>query len=378
MRAMQISAAFDAGNIEVLGLGGPGRARLAIKKDNESDFLQWFSLRVSGVRGLDCQLEITNAHEAAYLDGWTDYQAVASYDREHWFRVDTHYRDGELHIHLRPEHDSVWVAYFAPYSMQRHQDLIAKCQMSPRARLEVLGQTLDGQDLDMLHITAKHPAQAQAWVIARQHPGETMAEWWMEGFLQRLLDPDDAVANALLAKLSFHVVPNMNPDGSRRGHLRTNACGANLNREWAEPTMQRSPEVKLVRDRMDKRGLDFFLDVHGDEGLPYNFIAGPEGIPSIQDRQLDLLSRYKNALMQANPDFQTTHGYPVSAPGQANLTMATSQIAERFGCLSMTLEMPFKDNKNAPNPVTGWSPERCRKLGASCLDALYAVVDDLR
>eukprot|EP00964_Phaeocystis_antarctica_P086039 scaffold54421_cov25-Phaeocystis_antarctica.AAC.1 len=24
----------------------------------------------------------------------------------------------------------------------------------------------------------------------------------------------------------------MNPDGAVRGHLRTNACGANLNREW--------------------------------------------------------------------------------------------------------------------------------------------------
>ena len=29
------------------------------------------------------------------------------------------------------------------------------------------------------------------WVIARQHPGESMAEWWMEGFLGRLLDPSD-------------------------------------------------------------------------------------------------------------------------------------------------------------------------------------------
>lgn len=38
-------------------------------------------------------------------------------------------------------------------------------------------------------------------------------------------------------------------DGSARGHLRTNASGANLNREWAStadyeaPTLERSPEV---------------------------------------------------------------------------------------------------------------------------------------
>ena len=38
----------------------------------------------------------------------------------------------------------------------------------------------------------------------------------------------------LLAKATFHVVPNMNPDGSVRGYLRTNSSGANLNREWAK------------------------------------------------------------------------------------------------------------------------------------------------
>jgi murein tripeptide amidase MpaA len=44
----------------------------------------------------------------------------------------------------------------------------------------------------------------------------------------------------------------------------------------------------------------------------------------------------------------------------------------------MTLEMPFKDNANAPDPNHGWSPDRCRRLGGACLDALYAVIGDLR
>ena len=39
----------------------------------------------------------------------------------------------------------------------------------------------------------------------------------------------------------------MNPDGSYRGHLRTNAKGANLNREWKSPTLELSPEVSHIR-----------------------------------------------------------------------------------------------------------------------------------
>ena len=47
------------------------------------------------------------------------------------------------------------------------------------------------QDLDLLRFG---DGPLQAWVIARQHPGETMAEHWMEGFLARMLDDTDPVA----------------------------------------------------------------------------------------------------------------------------------------------------------------------------------------
>ena len=75
-----------------------------------------------------------------------------------------------------------------------------------------------------------------------------MAEWWIEGFLRRLTDRDDAIARRLLREAEFFVVPNMNPDGSWRGHLRTNASGANLNRCWANASMQASPEVTPLMD----------------------------------------------------------------------------------------------------------------------------------
>ena len=41
-----------------------------------------------------------------------------------------------------------------------------------------------------------------------------MSEWFIEGFLERLLDPNDAVSRKLLEKAYFYVAPNMNIDGS--------------------------------------------------------------------------------------------------------------------------------------------------------------------
>lgn len=374
---MFINSDFDGGNIRCVDCSDPSSVKLEIARDNQSDFYQWFYFRVSNAQEQECRFEIQNAGGAAYTGGWKNYRAVASYDRNFWFRVDCDFDGDTLTIKHSPEYNSVYYAYFAPYTMERHADLIGEAIASPLVTQQVLGQTLDGQDLDVLQIGESANGKKVFWVIGRQHPGETMAEWWMEGFLDRLLDDYDPVARELLKKAVFYVVPNMNPDGSRRGHLRTNTAGANLNREWQDSTMQRSPEVFLVRQFMQQTGVDFSLDVHGDETLPYNFIAGTNGIPSWTEKQAELLEQYKLELTRLNPDFQTKHGYPANPPGTANLGMCSNYVGETFSCLAMTLEMPFKDTVDTPDAIQGWSPERCRKLGESNLDAIYAVADSL-
>ena len=206
--------------------------------------------------------------------------------------------------------------------------------------------------------------------MVRQHPGETQAEWWMEGALEKLTDPGDSIARDLLQRCTFHVVPNCNPDGSRRGHLRTNAAGTNLNREWVSPSAEKSPEVLAILAKMDETGVDFAMDVHGDEAIPAVFVAGYEGIPDLADNHLGSFQRFRTILDRRTPDFQTKRGYPEAKPGQANLSMSTTQVAHRFKATAMTLEMPYKDNDDLPDPDQNWSPERCKMLAHDCLASL--------
>ncbi len=375
MVGFEIDSGFDGGNVRRLADGPGGTVRLAIMPDQGTGFFQWFYFRLAGARGARCRLEIVNAGESSYPAGWRDYRAVVSEDRETWLRVATAFDGRVLTLDHRLAGSTAWFAYFAPYSMELHHDLVARFQARPGICAIRLGATLDGQPLDLLE--AGSESGRPCWIIGRQHPGETMAEWWMEGFLERLLDPRDETARALLGKARFHIVPNMNPDGSRRGHLRTNAAGTDLNRAWASPAMATSPEVHLVRARMAETGVGFCLDVHGDEGLPYVFIAGPEGIPSFSDALAGGLARFSGALAGADSRFQTEHGYPRTPPGKANLAICANHVAEAFGCLAMTLEQPFKDAANAPDPRHGWSPDHCRGLARSCIDALAATIDDL-
>jgi murein tripeptide amidase MpaA len=371
-----IDAGFDSGNIDVLGIEGH-TARLAIRRDNASEFFQWFHFRVTAPAGEEVVLKLTGLEASAYPGGWPDYNACVSEDRAYWTRAASSYDKGEeggtLTVRYLPAGGVFWCAYFAPFSMERHHDLIAEAASCEGVDYVRLGTSLDGQPIDCL---AMGEGDVQVWLYGRQHPGETQAEWWMEGALECLTDPADPVARALRAKCRLHVVPNCNPDGSRRGHLRTNAVGSNLNREWAEPTPERSPEVLAIRNRMDQTGVDFAMDVHADEAIPAVFLAGFEGIPSWTEAQGEGFYRYQRILDRRTPDFQTKLGYPKAPAGRANLSMSTNQLAERFGAVAMTLEMPYKDLADFPEPEQGWSPERCKLLGRECMAALVEWLED--
>ena len=374
MTDIAIHSRFDSGNIEVLGIAGT-EARLTIRRDADSDFFQWFHFRVSGAAGRTVTLRLTGLGASAYPGGWPGYHAAVSEDRETWNRAESSWNreadGGTLTIRYQPAGDLAWFAYFAPYSLERHNDLIASVAQADGVTYRCLGTSLDGRAIDCLELGE---GKTQVWLYARQHPGESMAEWWMEGALDRLTDRADPWARALRARCRFHIVPNLNPDGSFRGHLRTNAAGVNLNREWHAPSPERSPEVLAILAAMDQTGVHFAMDVHGDEAIPAVFIAGFEGIPAWSEAQGADYARYRTILERRTPDFQTRVGYPAARPGKANLSMSTNQLAQRFGpshgCVAFTLEMPFKDNDDLPDPVQGWSPERSIQLGRDCIAAL--------
>lgn len=136
--------------------------------------------------------------------------------------------------------------------------MVSKC--SDYANVESVGQTLDGREIELITVGE---GSLNCWIIHRQHPGETMAEYYAEGLLTRLLGLDtegkvDEQTERLLSLYKFYIVPCMCLDGVVRGNLRTNGAGANLNREWTTkrfyeaPTLERSPEVYYVLNKMDE------------------------------------------------------------------------------------------------------------------------------
>lgn len=71
----------------------------------------------------------------------------------------------------------------------------------------------------------KKQTKAIGIVIARQHPGETVGSWMMEGFLNKL-------QKNLSDSIMWIIFPMINVDGVILGNNRTGIAGYDYNRFW--------------------------------------------------------------------------------------------------------------------------------------------------
>lgn len=375
---MKITSNFDSGNIEVIKADSPEDIQLTISPDTKSPFAQWFYFRLEGVQGFPCKISILHADKTTCPEGWVDYRAVASYDLKTWFRVPTCFDGQTLQITHMPQYNSVFYAYFAPFSHYRHLEMIHKAQLSKQIMLEYLGQTIEGRNIDLLIAGEYSDIKPKIWITARQHSGETMSEWFIQGLIERITDQSDPISQQLLNNAIFYIVPNMNIDGSIHGNIKTNAAGYDLNRAWRDPDPATTPEVYYARQKMMETGVDLFLDIQGEETIPYCFAVSNSGIPSYTKRIAILEHNFRSVWKQISPDFQDEYGYETDKTRQAKMEVGSKWVGENFDCLSLIIKMPFKDNNNLQNSEFGWSPERSKRMGASLLNVIHQMLKNLR
>lgn len=429
-----VSTDFDGGSINVLAISDD--IRLSLVDEHRADggvVRQHFMFRVTrlATASRDFRVCIVNSDRATFAGSFTDYNVCASYDGVRWFRIPTTAAaDGsELSwaVSMDERAHEMFFAYFPSYPHARLMALIAEVQMHPAVvAVEWVGRAPDPSSpsadrlLPIINITGSDAARMppthralQVWLLARQHPGETQGSFWMEGFLRRILSPsppDDAVRRLLAAdgdvRLDFHVAPCVNVAGAVAGRHRTNGHGYDLNRSWGRWARARlaeegvdtelsapvAPEVDALMERMDVTGVDLLIDCHGDETMPYAFLSKTAlAAPGVPDAVRELRAEFLAAYQLADPALETPPeepgavgavqpvGYPEPAPGKADLSICSAAVAAHFGCLAVTLEMPFKGNANASSAESreGWSVEDCTRMGGAAVDAIAHISDKL-
>jgi hypothetical protein len=133
-----------------------------------------------------------------------------------------------------------------------------------------------GDDPDAPPGTALAPRRL-VFLTCRVHPGETPASHALSGFLD-FVTSDDSDAVLLRRKVTFVVVPMLNPDGCVLGNYRADSNGADLNRRWADCVSTREPTLTAAKAlvkwyaRDPCHALDFFIDLHAHTSSKASFL----------------------------------------------------------------------------------------------------------
>jgi murein tripeptide amidase MpaA len=343
---------------------------LALRSDSAAAIQQWFSFTVAS-NAKARRVAIVNAGDSSFPNGWPGYEVMASADGKSWSRVATEFDQGALSFLHNARSELTHYAYFAPYSAARLARQLARINRASHVDVRELGRSYADAPLYEVEL-GDSDAQRTVWLIARQHPGETPASWAIEGLLKRLAKAADEPTRELLERAVIRVVPIVNPDGAELGNHRTSASGADLNRVWDDPS-EETPEVSAILRRLEETGCDLFFDLHADESSSAAFAAKSEGNPSFTSEIETAEAELSSSLAAYCHEFIDEPYYELDAPEEADLSCAANQIGERFGCPSITLELPMKGD-GTERVRRGWNERRAHKFGAAMVDALAEVV----
>ncbi len=379
-----VNTAFDGGSIEVISIEDVSNLQFQLRKDTNSQVNQWFYFQLNNILDEYLTINIINLQNSTFPKAWHNYNICMSYNNEDWFRVDTTFINNVLSCSIESECNSIYIAYFTPYTYSRHCNFIARSNEVRFIRHHILGQTIQGRPIDLLKLTIHDdelfPTNQKIykiWLIARQHSGESMSSWFIEGFITRLFNLDDSLVRTLLETVEFYIVPNMNPDGTYLGNLRGNALGLDLNRAWLDAKPDTVPEVYYVKEKILELGADLFIDIHGDEELDYVFTFSGQTQNGVSAKQLKFMELLNKYLPLITPDYQTKEGYKIDHFDTEIHKLAPSWAANTLNCPSLCLEMPFKDNKFLPHIVTEWSAERSYLLGSNFVTLINFLLKHL-
>ncbi|MBP5692836.1 MAG: hypothetical protein J6W86_03890 [Bacteroidales bacterium] len=234
--------------------------------DNPVDTLlepssRWFYFLMTGAKGRTITLKFIDT------DPWAP---MYSYDNKEWQRYDP---DKEMVAKFtakkKYDRDSVWVAYYVPYTNTHLDEMMDEWQYNDGVRIYSIGKSYQGRDMKMMMITNHNlpdKGKKRIYIHGRVHPSETPCSWCLEGLIEELLS-SSPYARSLRDNAIFYILPFNNPDGVALGHSRCDAIGVNMEINYDRPDSLTRPEVKNIKNFINtttygENYLDLFLNFH--------------------------------------------------------------------------------------------------------------------
>ena len=301
-KSPKISSNFDSGSIKKLSIKNTGKKshfNLSLQKEiiregNKSQY--WFYFKVSNVLNRVCNFSLKTHIDCN--NGFKKLGIATSYDNKIWFRTKSTQKNKrktcknksthEVNWKIKPKKNIIWFAYYVPYPLERIYKLGNFLSKKSFIKQKIIGYSDLKKPIKMLTIG---DCGKNVWLICRQHPGESIASWILEGFLKKIISP--------IPNVRLRIILTLNPDGIFLGNWYSNKNGTNLNLDWKS---KKSKEVKCLSKLMDKQYNDLIIDIHGDEECNKHFLS------HCKNKNIELYHSF-NKLLCKNKHFQKKDYY---------------------------------------------------------------------
>jgi len=253
---IKFDAEFESGNIKSAKTTDSVNF---IVETNEDIGGRWFYFRITGVKDKYIKVTISNSDAN---------RPVYSYNNKDFERF-TETESPQYNVFKKTfSEDTVYVAYYNPYTYSYLQERINDWQKSEFVKVDTLGYSpmlLPIQEIILTDENEPNENKIRVWVHARTHPGETPSSFHFDGIVNTLLG-DDEVISFYRKKFIFHLIPFVNPDGVFYGKSRTNFSGIDLEREWNKADSFTAKEALILKNRLkeinNEKIVSVFLNLH--------------------------------------------------------------------------------------------------------------------
>ena len=269
-------------------------------------------------------IHIKNFEKSSYFDAKNiPMPYIKNVEEEKWNKIDKEYFDysnpQDLIIKV-PENKEVEISLFPRYNKQDLDKFLETIKDKVEIVEDVLTKIIIG-DRNL-------PATV---IIARQHPGETLSSFFVEGIITELLENKQEYTE----EDCYIIFPIVNIDGVKNGnHRLTN--GVDYNRSWA---LEDEPEeIKYIKNEMKNINLQLFIDVHCDEITPQDYLRTGKkikqkeiaGIQVLED--MGKLRRFARALIKQHKIINFSN------------QTAREYVSQKYKCENMLIELSLKES----------------------------------
>lgn len=252
---MKIITDYDGSSIEIKSYNKETNSvELSLRKEN-GGYSQYYNFFVENEEDKEGIIHIHNIKLSKYYEKDSIYLPYFKV-KDKWERINKEQfeaKESELIIKIKPMQKGE-ISLVPRYTQNDLDKFTEKLKEYDFIKIynEVLTKIEIGEDTN-----------PTIFVIGRQHPGETLSSFFIEGMIQSIIQ------NKLYENNHFVIYPIANTIGVKEGcHRYVN--GVDFNRSWNVSNPPR--EIQYLKKELASYKMTYFIDVHNDEITPVDYI----------------------------------------------------------------------------------------------------------